>query len=80
MFAESNMDVDMETLHRGFNTLLSKKGSHPNVTLDTNIGSSLSAIFIRNMSMLTPESTGEHGDGTVKMDTDTEVDDWALDY
>jgi hypothetical protein len=53
---------------------------HPDVTLDTNIGSSLSAIFIGNMSMLTPESTGEHGDGTVKMDTDTEVVDWASDY
>lgn len=53
---------------------------YPDVRLDTNIDSTLGAIFLGNMSMITPENTGEHGDGTVKMNTDTEVIDWASDY
>lgn len=53
---------------------------YPDVRLDTNIDSTLGSIFLGNMSMITPENTGEHGDGTVKMNTDTEVIDWASDY
>lgn len=55
-----------------------KGGAH--VRLDTNISSTLGAIFLGNMSMIVPGNTGEHGDGTIKMNTESEVLDWASDY
>lgn len=54
--------------------------TYPGVRLDTDIDSTLGSIFLGNMSLITPENTGEYGDGTVKMNTDTEVIDWASDY
>jgi len=52
---------------------------YPNARMDTNINSVLGSIFLGNMSLITPENTGEHGDGTVKMNTDTEIVDWESD-
>lgn len=50
---------------------------YPGVRTDMNVNSILGSIFLRNMSMITPENTGEHGSGTMKMNTDTEVLDWS---
>lgn len=50
------------------------------VRMDTNIDSTLGAIFLGNMSMITQQTLGEHGSGTVKMNTDTEIVDWSSDY
>lgn len=65
---------------RWLKSVIRDPSTYPGVRLDTDINSTLGAIFLGNMSLMTPENTGEYGDGTVKMNTDTEVIDWASDY